>query len=180
MPLVGFEPMIPVFERAKTVHALNRAATVIGKMIIYWTEFHSSYELSTQRCIKISKYEIGKKLSIKLSRDRSMGCLLRVWCLTNKNCDGDIQTLKDSDPVLKSCHRLEVHFKHRLVPWCNVFVLKMETETISVTSAIQSTSKRCQTQTRTQGQHQRRSAVNPGTCNANRVSCLNKEYFENI
>jgi hypothetical protein len=28
MPLVGFESMIPVFERAKTVHALERAATV--------------------------------------------------------------------------------------------------------------------------------------------------------
>jgi hypothetical protein len=27
---VGIEPTIPVFERAKTVHALNRAATVIG------------------------------------------------------------------------------------------------------------------------------------------------------
>jgi hypothetical protein len=29
MPRVGFEPMIPVFEWAKKVHALNRAATVI-------------------------------------------------------------------------------------------------------------------------------------------------------
>jgi hypothetical protein len=27
---VGFESTIPVFERAKTVHALDRAATVIG------------------------------------------------------------------------------------------------------------------------------------------------------
>jgi hypothetical protein len=27
---VGFEPTIPVFEREKTVHALERAATVIG------------------------------------------------------------------------------------------------------------------------------------------------------
>jgi hypothetical protein len=27
---VGLEPMIPGFERAKTVHALDRAATVIG------------------------------------------------------------------------------------------------------------------------------------------------------
>jgi hypothetical protein len=27
---VGFEPMILVFERAKIVHALDRAATVIG------------------------------------------------------------------------------------------------------------------------------------------------------
>jgi hypothetical protein len=32
MPLVGFEPMILVFERAKTVHALDRAATVIDSL----------------------------------------------------------------------------------------------------------------------------------------------------
>jgi hypothetical protein len=30
MPQVGFETMIPVFERAKTVHVLDRVATVIG------------------------------------------------------------------------------------------------------------------------------------------------------
>jgi hypothetical protein len=30
MPRVGFEPTIPVFERAKTVHALDHAVTVIG------------------------------------------------------------------------------------------------------------------------------------------------------
>jgi hypothetical protein len=29
MPRVGFEPTIPAFERAKTVHALDRAETVI-------------------------------------------------------------------------------------------------------------------------------------------------------
>jgi hypothetical protein len=27
MPRVGFKPIIPVFERAKTVHALDRLAT---------------------------------------------------------------------------------------------------------------------------------------------------------
>jgi hypothetical protein len=30
MPQVGLEPTIPVLEKAKTVHALGRAATVIG------------------------------------------------------------------------------------------------------------------------------------------------------
>jgi hypothetical protein len=30
MPRVGFEPTIPVFERTKTVHALDRAAIVTG------------------------------------------------------------------------------------------------------------------------------------------------------
>jgi hypothetical protein len=32
MPWVGFEPTIPAFERAKIVHVLDRAATVIGQM----------------------------------------------------------------------------------------------------------------------------------------------------
>jgi hypothetical protein len=31
MPPVGFEPMISVLKRAKTVHALDRTATMIGK-----------------------------------------------------------------------------------------------------------------------------------------------------
>jgi Na+-transporting methylmalonyl-CoA/oxaloacetate decarboxylase gamma subunit len=35
MPRVGFEPTIPAFERAKTVHALDRAATVIGTSLFY-------------------------------------------------------------------------------------------------------------------------------------------------
>jgi hypothetical protein len=34
MPWVGFEPTIPASERAKTVHALDRAATVIGSYYI--------------------------------------------------------------------------------------------------------------------------------------------------
>jgi hypothetical protein len=33
MPRVWFEPKIPVFERAKTVHVLDRAATVIGNSL---------------------------------------------------------------------------------------------------------------------------------------------------
>jgi hypothetical protein len=32
-PRVGFEPTIPAFERAKTVHALDRGTTVIGREI---------------------------------------------------------------------------------------------------------------------------------------------------
>jgi hypothetical protein len=34
MPRMEFEPTIPVFEWAKTVHALHRAATVIGKILL--------------------------------------------------------------------------------------------------------------------------------------------------
>jgi hypothetical protein len=35
MPRVGFEPTIPAFEPAKTVHDLDRVATVIGDPYIY-------------------------------------------------------------------------------------------------------------------------------------------------
>jgi hypothetical protein len=33
MPFVGLEPTIPASERAKTVHALDLAATVTGKIL---------------------------------------------------------------------------------------------------------------------------------------------------
>jgi hypothetical protein len=34
MPRVGFELTIPAFERAKTVHALDHTATVIGNIYL--------------------------------------------------------------------------------------------------------------------------------------------------
>jgi hypothetical protein len=37
MPKMGFKPTIPVFERAKTIHALDREATVIGFYMNYYT-----------------------------------------------------------------------------------------------------------------------------------------------
>jgi hypothetical protein len=39
MPTVQFELTIPVSKRAKTVHALNRMATVIGMAILYNPNF---------------------------------------------------------------------------------------------------------------------------------------------
>jgi hypothetical protein len=36
IPLAGFEPTIPVFKRAKTFHALDRAATVTGALNNYY------------------------------------------------------------------------------------------------------------------------------------------------
>jgi hypothetical protein len=38
IPWVGFEPTFPVFERAKTVRTLDRAATVIGRRWTYYLE----------------------------------------------------------------------------------------------------------------------------------------------
>jgi hypothetical protein len=38
MPWVGFEPTIPVFDRAKTFHALYRADTVIGPLSVVYVK----------------------------------------------------------------------------------------------------------------------------------------------
>jgi hypothetical protein len=40
MPEEGFEPMTPVFKRVKTVHALDRAATVIWTCIFQTSEMY--------------------------------------------------------------------------------------------------------------------------------------------
>jgi hypothetical protein len=41
---LGFEPTIPVFERAKTVHALDRTATVIGEYALHCIQIHDTCE----------------------------------------------------------------------------------------------------------------------------------------
>jgi hypothetical protein len=56
MPRVGFESTIPVFERAKTVHALDRAATAIG------TYFHTELKLGTKYYYNLS---IGNDHSVQ-------------------------------------------------------------------------------------------------------------------
>jgi hypothetical protein len=46
MPPVGFEPTTPVFERAKTVHALDRAVTVIGNVGCCSPKFSGNVDLT--------------------------------------------------------------------------------------------------------------------------------------
>jgi hypothetical protein len=62
MPLVGFELTMPVFERAKTDHALDRAASVIGEGYYWKVKFTFLYfkvisvwsEESRIECLKIN------------------------------------------------------------------------------------------------------------------------------
>jgi hypothetical protein len=56
MPRVGFEPMIPAFERANTVHGLNRAANVINATettVVNWifkAGIQNAFTLDLCRC----------------------------------------------------------------------------------------------------------------------------------
>jgi hypothetical protein len=54
MPRVRFEPTTPVFERAKTVHALHRAATVIGNWSCYRCLLFSTTTQERNRKINVS------------------------------------------------------------------------------------------------------------------------------
>jgi hypothetical protein len=61
-PRVGFEPTIPVFDRAKTVHALYREATVIGKICIHSTNFQK--HLIDVCCITKTKHLLTKRTTL--------------------------------------------------------------------------------------------------------------------
>jgi hypothetical protein len=54
MSAVGFESRTPVFERAKTVHALDRAATVIGQYLIIKLKYYVCWILD----LHIGEYEV--------------------------------------------------------------------------------------------------------------------------
>jgi hypothetical protein len=76
MPRVGFEPTIPVFERAKMVYALDRATTVIGskrvcKVIITTTKIHL-------RFINIVGYNIPPMDSAAVNQRRTNRNLRRT------------------------------------------------------------------------------------------------------
>jgi hypothetical protein len=56
MPQAGFEPTIPAFERAKTVHALERAATVTGGRLDYdWKLIKQESEFCSESLFSFSK-----------------------------------------------------------------------------------------------------------------------------
>jgi hypothetical protein len=50
MPQAGFEPRIAVIEREKAVHALDRAATVIGR--------ENTSDHKEPRCVQTAKLNI--------------------------------------------------------------------------------------------------------------------------
>jgi hypothetical protein len=51
MPRVGFEPTIPMFERANTFHALDRATYVIGTSFLLGQNILFSILLCYPQCV---------------------------------------------------------------------------------------------------------------------------------
>jgi hypothetical protein len=63
---VGFKPTIPVFEGAETVHALDRANTVIGCPLIY-------------DCINdFTACELGKSTRLRIEADSTLQAMVIV------------------------------------------------------------------------------------------------------
>jgi hypothetical protein len=60
MSQVGFEPRIRVFERTKTVHALDRAATVTGTIDICSLNIAPLFLVET---LEVKEYEMGRARS---------------------------------------------------------------------------------------------------------------------
>jgi hypothetical protein len=64
MPLVGFEPTTPVLERAKTVHALDRKDTVIGRCNNFHRRENLVYHICNNICVSALRSMMHKKLQI--------------------------------------------------------------------------------------------------------------------
>jgi hypothetical protein len=63
MPLVRFVPTTPVFERAKTVHALDHVASVIGIYTVttyYWYDEIQDEEMRSDAVRNGYKFFIGE------------------------------------------------------------------------------------------------------------------------
>jgi hypothetical protein len=82
MPLVGFEPTIPVFERAKTVHVLDHAITGIGgrclhvnKIVDIYSPALRTYCLYASRCR--AQWPRGRRHELS-SLTRTLGSWVRV------------------------------------------------------------------------------------------------------
>jgi hypothetical protein len=71
MPRVGFESTTPVFEREKTVHALDSAAAVIGiKIILPGTKTEFCEERTERSLTFIILYLVNYKFSLRLGEVR--------------------------------------------------------------------------------------------------------------
>jgi hypothetical protein len=68
MPWVGFELTISVFERAKTVHALNRAAAMIGYEITAMFKNMMDYALNAGMYTAVRLHIYTATLSSKVSK----------------------------------------------------------------------------------------------------------------
>jgi hypothetical protein len=74
MPRVGFEPTIPVFEMAKTVHALDRVVTVIAEMV-------TTMQYYSSNCSFRTTYSLTMRLKVVSCREVSCWIYpVMVWC----------------------------------------------------------------------------------------------------
>jgi hypothetical protein len=58
MTCLGFEPTIPAFERAETIHASDRSATVIA---------NSKFKVSNYKTLNLNWYENCSELSASMN-----------------------------------------------------------------------------------------------------------------
>jgi hypothetical protein len=72
MPWVGFEPTTPVFEREKTVHALDHVATVIGILSQYWVGISYSWAYPFTGAYKCNLYFWRQSIHIWGIRDSTV------------------------------------------------------------------------------------------------------------
>jgi hypothetical protein len=71
MPWVGFEPTIPAFERAKTFHALDRVATVIGEPHLTINQLSVCTPFTKHAYLRVSQEEKAMLMYLKCDENNT-------------------------------------------------------------------------------------------------------------
>jgi hypothetical protein len=105
MPRVGFEPRIPVFERGKTVYALDRAATLIGHQLLYLRENYLVQFLIYLHAYSTAEGQLNSRMTNNTfnnsTRFKPVLCLF-MYLLSSPMANYKINTSEDGN---KQTHR---------------------------------------------------------------------------
>jgi hypothetical protein len=82
MPCVGFEPTIPASERAKTVYALDRSATVTGLDVDYLPQWKEKiYDPVDPSVVSVGqKWQTFQEPPLSSSGSDEMSVIINQWC----------------------------------------------------------------------------------------------------
>jgi hypothetical protein len=106
MPQMGFEPKIPVFERAKTVHAWDRVTTVLGRSIIYGSKFFCfvAYDVTSVDINNSVFWDITPRSQLRFQSRQQRNIFMGTEEARTKNdCSGEDQQ-KITRPVVSEVH----------------------------------------------------------------------------
>jgi hypothetical protein len=108
MPLVRFEPTIPVFKRTQTVHALDGAATAIGSWYCHRAESYVAFGVMANEPLDLVMSSVGRQI-ITVQNPKEMLHLGSIWTFTDTAMMYHFEIMADKLNIIGICTTRYVH-----------------------------------------------------------------------